>query len=375
MGFSKGDELSDDFNTVEDILTEGLLDDEEFDEEILDEFEEDAKLGEEQEGVLTEGPLFNTIDEEDKLPQEMLQDVSEEEVVERKVFKKSKKKRVRDLDDKAQVITFFTTDNTLDRDDILTQTSVLIAKETGLKVCVIDLNPITATLDHFFNIDKFVSLKDVYSSTSDTGLKVLHNAIEKNIFSRQLFEEAAIKHPKYSNLHILTGLYDMSLFDELEVSHYDIIVSTAKTLYDIVILNISPAVFTAASYIALSKSDDILVISDANYTHARNSIFMLKYLFETLKISKEKVGIIINNLGVHSLDRETMKKIFADFNLVTFIPYNKHRMTYINNKQFFINSQFAKKDVPSYMSILEYLDLAKKVTFVDKLLGKFKKSE
>ena len=56
----------------------------------------------------------------------------------------------------SKVITFFTTDNSLEKDDVLTQITILMAKRTDKRIVVLDLNPITPTLDKFFGIDKFV---------------------------------------------------------------------------------------------------------------------------------------------------------------------------------------------------------------------------
>ena len=182
-----------------------------------------------------------------------------------------------------------------------------------------------------------------------------------------MLEEIVSKHPKYSNLFILTGLYDINSFDDLELVHYDKLISTARDLFDIVIINTNPFIMTAATYSALKNADKTLIVTNANYTYARNINFVLNYLKGTLKLPPKSFSIIVNNIGGMTLDRDTMEKIFVNTNIVGFLPFNKYREACINKGKIFITTKHASKDIKAYNEVLENIGIVEKLSLFKRL--------
>lgn len=273
---------------------------------------------------------------------------------------------------KQQILTFYTTDNNLEKDELLSQISILLAKKTNLKILVIDMNPILPTMDHFFNVNKFVEVKDLYNEEYNTGLKIAYGALEKNLFSSNFLKDIIVKHNKYSNLHILTGIYDINLYEAMEEKHYESIIEAAKEIYDVIIINTNPSISTTATYVALKKATKVIVISNANYTYARNTNFTLNYLKDNFKIPTDKFNILINNVSSNTLDKDILTKIFSEYEILGFIPFNKEREKYINKKGSFITSKDSKKDILKYLEIIENLGYITKSSFLDKIFNKKK---
>lgn len=275
---------------------------------------------------------------------------------------------------KQQIITFYTSDNSLDRDDVLTQTAALLAKKSSKdqKILVIDLNILTPSLDHFFGVDKELPFEDMYNAAGlNTGLKAVYNAIEKKIFAADLLEELAVKHKKLDNLFILTGIYDIGMFEKLQIKHYEKLIDAALEIYSTIIINTHPDISIDATYFALKRATTIIGITGANYTCARNMNYIINYLTEYHRIPKNKFKIVVNNISKHSLDKDYMKKLFEDYEVIAYIPFNPLSEVYLNKQVLpFILSKAASKDVIHYLDIVESLGYVPRISLKDRLFNK-----
>lgn len=289
-----------------------------------------------------------------------------------KVIEKTVEKTI-----KQQVITFYTTDNSQSRDDVLTQTACLLAKKSSQKIVVIDLNILTPSLDHYFGVDKEVLVEDIYNTSGvNTGLKAVYNAIEKNIFAADLLEELVIPHKKLDNLFVLTGSYDMEMFEKLQIKHYEILLDAALEIYDTVIINTHPDISIDATYFALKRASSIVAVSGANYTYARNMNYIINYLIEYHRIPKNKFRIIIDNISNYSLDKEYMIKLFDGFDIISYLPVNHMREVYINKQSHpFILSKAAAKDIVNYLDIVESMGYIPKINLKDRIFKRRKLAE
>lgn len=293
------------------------------------------------------------------------------EVIKSVVVEKTVQKTI-----KQNVLTFYTTDNSLDKDDVLTQIAILLAKKSDQKILVVDMNTLTPGLDHFFNVDKEIAIKDIYNSISiNTGLSAVCNAIDKKIFDACLLKQLTIHHSKYDNLEILTGLYDVNLFETAQIKHFQELIDKAKEVYDTIIINTHPCISIDATYVALKKASKIIGVSNANYTNARNMNFIFNYLVEHQDIAREKIEIVINNLSDYSLSKDTMKEIFKNYDILGYINSNPKRETYLNCRKSFISSNAAKKDINAYIDIIEKLGYIPKTSALYKLFNKKKIAE
>lgn len=273
---------------------------------------------------------------------------------------------------KQQVLTFYTTDNNLNKDEALTNFAVLLAKKTDQKILVIDADMPTPNLDMLFGIHKEVYVKDIYDlNRIDTGISACYGAIEKGIFSSDMLKEFVIKVPKLKNLYVLTGVYDLAMFfKKLEAKHYEEIIEAAKQIYDTIIIDVNPFEINTATYAALLNSSRIIVTCEPNWANARNSLTIIKDLIGRLKIPKEKFNFVINNMEQGGLSKDLLCKVFTGFKILGYLPYNKYHMKYLNNKKTFITSLNARNDIAAYMELIENLGYKAKTTLFQRVFKK-----
>lgn len=293
-------------------------------------------------------------------------------IIEKKVVKEVIKPIYIQKTIKQQIITFYTTDNNLVKDSVLTQIAVLLAKKSEQKILVIDMNTPTPTLDHFFGISKEIMMRDIYNTSSiDTGLSASYSSIEKNLFGPDLLKSFIM--PFSKNLHVLTGLYDFDLIEKMDIEHYEKIIDIAAELYDTILISVNPFWANTATYSAIKKSNKVIVTCESNWTNARNTIAIIKKEYiENQNMNIDKFNIIVTNNSSCSLNKDVMAKIFEEFNIIGVLPFNEHYEECLNKKKPFILSPYARKDIIYYLDIISRLGYIPKVSLKDRVFNRKK---
>lgn len=236
-----------------------------------------------------------------------------------------------------------------------TQIGLLLAENSDSKVLVMDFNTINPSLDHYFGISKQPSnisylIDDNKEAAFNTSLNYSFDAIERGIFDQNILREIVIEHPKYNNLHILTGNYLLNVFEMLNSKHFSSIIDNARKIYDILIIDINSVIFVDATLVTLKNADVIYTLTEADYTSLREINKSITYL-NTL-IPKEKFRLIINKYSKKHLDKITINQIVNDYKITGFIDYNeKHISSKINKTPFVTSCKNADKK--EYLKIVE----------------------
>lgn len=275
-----------------------------------------------------------------------------------------------------QIITFFSVDDIINSADVLTQFTALLGIKSQQKVLVIDANIIIPVIHHFMGVDKEILVKDVYNTYgTNTGLKAVYDAIEKNIFFPEILEEFVVKNKKL-NIDVLTGLYDMPLSEKFNESHFNKLLNAAIEIYDTIIIHAYNDIYIDVTIAALERATQIACIAKPNFTSARCLISTMKYLNDVLKLPKSKFKIIIDGLSNRSLDKEDMKSLFKGYEVISCLPRNLNRESFINKQNDpFVLSSAAKKDLINYLEMVEYFGYIPKISFIDKIFRRKKISE
>lgn len=192
----------------------------------------------------------------------------------------------------------------------------------------------------------------------------MYNAIERDILNSNNFSSFVKKHPKYKNIDIATGLYDLVLFEKMPNECFEKIIDTAKTIYDTILINTNPDISLGSTFIPITKATDIICVTEANYTEIRNMIFVINNLKS--KISQDKFKIVLSNITGESLDKETVEEIFKGYNILSYIPYDAAKEGSLNNQKAYIDG-FNNKKLESYIKVLENLGYIPKTSFLNKV--------
>lgn len=285
-----------------------------------------------------------------------------EKVIEKPVVIKETVYKVKTL--KQKIITFYATDNALLTADLITQIGVLLSQKIEQKILILDFNTLFPVMDHFLGINKNIDIESKYDVDDNTSLVAMYNAIERNILNSSTFSNFVKKHPKYKNLDIATGLYDLALFEKMPNEYFERIINTATDIYDTILINTNPDISLGGTFIPIAKATDIICITEANYTEIRNLLFVINNL--KLKIPKDKFKIVVSNVASKSLDKETIKEIFKGYDILSYIPYDEAKERSLNEQKPFINGLNNKKLEP-YIKVLENLDYLPKTSLLDKV--------
>lgn len=265
-----------------------------------------------------------------------------------------------------KILTFYTTDNALLTADLITQIGVLLSQKVEQKILILDFNTLFPVMDHFLGISKNVDIESKYDVGDNTSLVAMYNAVDRNILSSSNFGNFVKKHPKYKNLDVATGLYDLVLFEKMPNEYFEKIIDIAATIYDTILINTNPDISLGSTFIPITKATDIICVTEANYTEIRNMIFVINNLKS--KIPQNKLKIVISNITGKSLDKETVKEIFKDYDILSYIPYDASKERSINEQKAFISGLNNKKQEP-YAKILENLEYIPKTSLLNKIFG------
>lgn len=265
---------------------------------------------------------------------------------------------------KQKILTFYTTDNGLLTADLITQIGVLLSQRVEQKILMLDFNTLFPVMDHFLGINKNIDIESKYDVGNNTSLVAMYNAIDRNILNSSNFSNFVKKHSKYKTLDVVTGLYDLVLFEKMPNEYFERIIDIAADIYDTILINTNTDISLGGTFVPLAKATDIICVTEANYTEIRNLLFVINNLKS--KMQQNKFKIIVSNVTSKSLDKETIKEIFKKYDILSYIPYDEAKERSLNDQKPFI-SRLNKKKLEPYIKVLENLDYLPKTSFLDKV--------
>lgn len=282
---------------------------------------------------------------------------------------------------KAQIITkkimsFYTPNDNNLKDFVVSNVGVLLAEksEVNRNILIIDFNGPNPSLDHYLGVTKEVFVKDIYNTTTQlTGVTACYSAIEKGVFNATLLKNEFVKKVKnYKNLSLLTGVYDRNMFEKIGKIHYEKIIKAAAEVFDTVLISTNPYLEDTATFTSLQNCDEIIVVSDATYTSLRAAGYNVikEELIKYQNFPNEKFKFIVGNMSSRSLDKQEIKEILKEFEILGFVNENKYSITALNNKTPLVLTAYGKNDVINFLDIIANIGYIPKISFMDKLLKK-----
>lgn len=254
------------------------------------------------------------------------------------------------------------------KSDLLVQIAALLAKMSQAKILCVDLNTEFPSLDCFFGISRQPEEIEYFiGSGRDASLNYMVDSIDKNRFDRNTFEELVIKHKGFGNLDILTGNY--SLYDcqnTLNEHYYKAILNKAKELYDFIFLDTSENVFLDSTRFAVTNATRVFFTAEPTVASIRKAAGMLDLFINSWDVSEEKINIVINKQSKYSLDKETVRQLFINFRIHSFIEYNPKHYYCLNTGQPFV-IRMQEKEIQQYKMLLEQFNFIEKRSFLNKL--------
>lgn len=242
------------------------------------------------------------------------------------------------------------------KSDIVTQISIVLAKKSKAKILVMDLDTEHPSLDQYFGIP-IAPTKIQYNLGADknSSINYMIDAIDKNKFDSELFEQAVVKHKNYDNLDILTGNYSLFVCQNiLNDKYYEKILNKAREIYDFIIIDTSSNIFLDSTHFAVTAATKVFFVVEPTYMSLRRSIGILNNIFKKWDVLKEKIQVIVNKCGSFSLDKNLVQEMLGGYNTLGYIKYDERHQLYLNKNTPMMARAF-KKDELIYEDILAVL--------------------
>ena len=269
------------------------------------------KLEKEIKEFLFANEVFNII-EGNEIDMEVIykQINTENKIVYKTVYKKSN-----NSDDKRKITVFGS--NGSGKSFISSLMANSIAKKTKKRVVLVSFDDKNSCLDIINNINCFnFDIKHFF-----TGEDINYDYISKSISQSNVCK----------NLWLMNS--DIKLTDnrlKISKSQMQNLTFYLESRFDYVIFDLPNYTLNSNYKILMDIVDEIIFVTSPNYISIKQSKIYLDFIYNKLKIPKDKLKLIINKNGVYSLDIRQIKSILNYENKFVCIKYIRTLEAYIN---------------------------------------------
>lgn len=269
------------------------------------------KLEKEIKEFLFANEVFNII-EGNEIDMEVIykQINTENKIVYKTVYKKSN-----NSDDKRKITVFGS--NGSGKSFISSLMANSIAKKTKKRVVLVSFDDKNSCLDIINNINCFnFDIKHFF-----TGEDMNYDYISKSISQSNVCK----------NLWLMNS--DIKLTDnrlKISKSQMQNLTFYLESRFDYVIFDLPNYTLNSNYKILMDIVDEIIFVTSPNYISIKQSKIYLDFIYNKLKIPKDKLKLIINKNGVYSLDIRQIKSILNYENKFVCIKYIRTLEAYIN---------------------------------------------
>lgn len=234
---------------------------------------------------------------------------------ENKIVYKTVYKKTNNSDDKRKITVFGS--NGSGKSFISSLMANSIAKKTKKRVVLVSFDDKNSCLDIINNINCFnFDIKHFF-----TGEDMNYDYISKSISQSNVCK----------NLWLMNS--DIKLTDnrlKISKSQMQNLTFYLESRFDYVIFDLPNYTLNSNYKILMDIVDEIIFVTSPNYISIKQSKIYLDFIYNKLKIPKDKLKLIINKNGVYSLDIRQIKSILNYENKFVCIKYIRTLEAYIN---------------------------------------------
>lgn len=234
---------------------------------------------------------------------------------ENKIVYKTVYKKFNNSDDKRKITVFGS--NGSGKSFISSLMANSIAKKTKKRVVLVSFDDKNSCLDIINNINCFnFDVKQFF-----TGEDMNYDYISKSISQSNVCK----------NLWLMNS--DIKLTDnrlKISKSQMQNLTFYLESRFDYVIFDLPNYTLNSNYKILMDIVDEIIFVTSPNYISIKQSKIYLDFIYNKLKIPKDKLKLIINKNGIYSLDIRQIKSILNYENKFVCIKYIRTLEAYIN---------------------------------------------
>ncbi len=223
------------------------------------------------------------------------------EVKEKIVEKEVEKIVIREIKEvkRQRIITWWSASGGEGKTTMAASQAYQLAKKTGEKVALLDFKEANPSCHYWFN-----------AMPKDT-LEII-DAIEKRFLNQTVIENNMVTYSKIPNLKIFTGI-DLYRINSWGPEYFDIVKNTLK--YPYIIIDTNAGLFFSGTVSALQGSDMVSVVVEPTYKSIEETLRWLDFIKDKWGIPKEHFRIHFNKLSFKSLDEDTLRKAFNEYQI------------------------------------------------------------
>lgn len=258
-----------------------------------------------------------------------------------------------------------------DNEEFGCELAYMAAKLSGLEVLLVDADLLSPKADLILNVNRQPENIKTEGLFADSGLNIIMDTIEKNVFSPTFFTEACVNRKELKNLHILTGNYSIENYEYYSKDSYKTFLEKCYHSFDLIIVLVNRSMYDLFTLISLDKSDYNLVAIKPDLITIRDFNSHIQFLHEKQHIGKNKFKFI----GFETIEgleiKDSILKEVTENNFLGHVSYSSKRAAYRNLKAPYVR-RIPIKQADEYKDILAYFKIIPKRKFMDRLRSRNK---
>lgn len=173
-----------------------------------------------------------------------------------------------------------------------------LAEFPDRQVLLMDLDRFAPSADLYAGVKPFVNQPyDFFTKVSATGLNILLDCGKKGQVHREAFLKCSQTVKGFSNLHVLTGVYQLGDYEYYKSEDLASLVDLAAGYYDVIVLKTNCYPYDGFTLMAMAKSDYILTGLKPSVEEVRAHKQLTDLLWEKQNISRERQGWVAFESG------------------------------------------------------------------------------
>ena len=234
-------------------------------------------------------------------------------------------------------------DNGSGKSTIAANLAYTIAKNTSLKVLLIDFDTISGSIEEFFRVNKMPKKPEYILSTDKaSSLNYMVDAIDKRIFDNNFFERYLVEVPNCKNLSLLTGNNSLYICQNvLNQEYYSKILDNAKSLYDYVIIDTSSNIFLDSTQFSLINSNKNFYVINPTYLSIKKAINTIDKIYKSWDVNLKNLSVIVNKYKNGYIDKNVVEELLGEYE-VEYFNYDERYIKELNYGQITEKEEYKK---------------------------------
>jgi MinD-like ATPase involved in chromosome partitioning or flagellar assembly len=197
-----------------------------------------------------------------------------------------------------------------------------------------------------------------------SSLNYLIDMIDKGMFTEYNFEKCLRNKKECGDIDIIAGNTSLNIcLNILNHRYYEKILEIAKLKFDVIFLDVSSSMFLDSTQFSVCNATDIFFVIEANILSIERAKRTLKNICENWNVDEKKIKILVNKYQKNSLEKELIKELLREYEVVGFIPYSDDVERLINEEN--VNIPKSIKEELEFLS--SDMGVTKKIKLMDKL--------